>query len=71
MNTNTDQLVPSLDLYVNVHAGFVRQNTTLSQWCREQGVYRQDAHNALKGIWTSPKARPLIEWLVKASQSTW
>ena len=64
------QPTPSLDLYAEVRAGFVRKHTTLSQWCRANGVFRENARDALKGVWVGPKARQLIERLVQASQPT-
>ncbi len=61
---------PSPDLYAEIRAGFVLQRTTLNKWCIANGVGRQNARQALLGEWTGPKARQLIDTLIKASQPT-
>lgn len=66
MNSNT--LTPSPELYAEVRAGFVRQRSSLNKWCKANGARRQNARDALLGVWNGRKARLLIERLVTASQ---
>ncbi len=54
-------------LYANVKAGFVAQHTSLRRYCIEHGIYRQNARDALLGIWTGDKANEVCELLIKAS----
>ncbi|HHY0546861.1 hypothetical protein [Vibrio parahaemolyticus] len=55
------------DLYTKVKAGFLLQNSSLNQWCIENGVTRQMAAQVLKGGWSGPKNTKLREQLVQAS----
>lgn len=40
---------PSKGLLLKVRAGFVTQGTSLNAWCKEQGVVRRTAEQALTG----------------------
>ncbi len=51
-----------------VKAGFVSQGTSLHAWCKSNGVAPQNAHKALKGDWSGPKAAALVDAIVKASK---
>lgn len=66
---NTKTVSPSPALYAEVRAGFVRQHSSLNKWCKTNGARRQNARDALLGVWTGRKARLLIERLVNASQT--
>lgn len=58
---------PSPRLYAEVRAGFVRQGIALAIWCRQQNIYRQNARDALLGIWNGPKAEVLRQRLIEAA----
>lgn len=62
---NKDQL--TIPLYTRVKAGFLLQGTSLHRWCIESDISRQNAAQALKGIWNGPKAQALRAKIVKAS----
>jgi len=55
------------ELLQEVRAGFVRQGTTLSAWCKTHGVKRQNATTAILGGWGGPKAQQLIKQIVNAA----
>lgn len=50
-----------------VRAGFVIRGTSLTAWCRSNGVKQQNAHKALRGEWQGPKATEVVEAILKAS----
>lgn len=58
---------PSINLYISVRQGFVGQNTSLNRWCKENGISRQLAEAALKGMCNGPKGQALREKLVDES----
>lgn len=58
---------PSLDLHLQVRAGFVTQGSSLKRWCREQGITPSNARDALIGRWNGPKGQALRRKVVKAS----
>ncbi|MBC7953146.1 MAG: hypothetical protein H7Z12_15170 [Rhodospirillaceae bacterium] len=51
-----------------VMGGFVRQGTTLTEWCRDHGDSRVHARVALLGQRNGPKAQALRARLLAASQ---
>lgn len=55
------------ELFLEIKAGFVRQGTSFTQWCRENDVDRQNARVAILGGWRGPKASALIEKITKAA----
>ncbi len=57
----------SLDLCRAVRARFVAQGTTLNAWCQVNGVARQTAENALKGLRNSERSRELARRIIAAS----
>lgn len=59
---------PSPDLYATVRAGFVRQGTTLNQWCIAHGLKRQSARKVLLGQWKGPTATLVMTALLEASR---
>lgn len=59
---------PSPTLYAHVRAGFVRQGTTLNQWCIANGIHRQSARAVLLGTWKGPTATQVMAALLEASQ---
>lgn len=60
---------PGEELLAHVKAGFVSQGTTLTRWCMESGLKRQNVRLCLLGGWNGPKARALRERVVSASSS--
>ncbi|EJE8547009.1 hypothetical protein M5238_001706 [Vibrio vulnificus] len=56
-----------IDLYTRVKAGFLLQGTSLNRWCVENGIHRQNAAQALKGLWNGEKSNLLKERIIVAS----
>lgn len=54
-------------LYASVRAGFISQHTSLNKWCKAHGIHRQNARDALLGIWTGESADILCARLIEAS----
>lgn len=50
-----------------VRAGFTALGTSLHAWCKANGIAPQNAHKALTGDWTGPKASALIKRMKDAS----
>ena len=61
------EFTPGPDLLNAVKAGFVRQGSSYTQWCSANDVERTGARSALLGGWRGPKARKLVQRLIKAS----
>lgn len=59
---------PSQDLLLRVRAGFLIQGISFSAWCREHGILRSSATQALTGSWNGPKARALRARIVHAAE---
>jgi lambda repressor-like predicted transcriptional regulator len=55
-------------LIQEVRAGFVLQGTSLTEFCREQGLDRRHVHSALSGRWKGPKANALAQKVFAASR---
>jgi hypothetical protein len=64
---NINGFAPGPDLYQHVRAGFVRQGTTLTRWCRDREMNPTNARAALAGAWNGPKGKALREELIEAS----
>ncbi|CAM4039704.1 hypothetical protein VIVU109783_19655 [Vibrio vulnificus] len=69
MKSNLGKL-NSVDLYTRVKAGFLLQGTSLNRWCVENGIHRQNAAQALKGLWKGEKSNLLKEKIISASGIT-
>ncbi|MGL1088159.1 hypothetical protein [Vibrio vulnificus] len=69
MKSNLGKL-NSVDLYTRVKAGFLLQGTSLNRWCVENGIHRQNAAQALKGLWKGEKSNLLKERIILASGIT-
>lgn len=54
-------------LYASVKAGFVAQHTSLNAWCKKHGIHRQNAREALLGIWSGKSGKELRARLIEAS----
>jgi hypothetical protein len=61
---NVNQVSPGRDLYNLVRAGFVSQGSSLSAWCKNQGISRANAVHCLVGSWNGPKGQALRKQLV-------
>lgn len=55
------------DRHRMVRAGFILKGTSLAAWCRENGVKHQNAHKAIIGTWTGPKAKSLLTRIMIAA----
>lgn len=64
---NINEIKPSPDLYLQVRIGFVGQNSSLNKWCTDNGITRQNAVAALKGMFNGPKGIALRERVVIAA----
>lgn len=53
-----------------VRAAFVLNGTSLAAWCRENGVVRRTAEQAINGSNRSDNARLLAERIHRAAQGT-
>lgn len=62
MNINEIEAGP--ELVRQVRAGFILQKTTLTEWCRDKGVKRQNAMSCLVGLWDGPKGKQLRSQIV-------
>lgn len=51
----------------DVRAGFVQQGTSLSAWCRANGLTRQNVCSALQGERRGPKAEEVVRRAVAAA----
>jgi hypothetical protein len=54
-------------LYASVRAGFIAKHTSLNKWCKENGIHRQNARDALLGIWAGDAGLAVRERLIEAS----
>lgn len=54
-------------LYASVKASFVSKESSLHKWCLAKGVKRQNARDALLGIWKGQKGKELRDLLIKES----
>jgi len=67
--SNREQKAPGEHLLAAVRAGFVQQGTSLSAWCEQNGVARQNVRTALLGGWNGPRAQELRTQIVLASKA--
>lgn len=58
---------PGRDLLAQVRAGFVAKHTTLTEWCRKEGINTSAARQALYGTWDGPKGRAMRAKIVRAA----
>ena len=54
-------------LYASVRAGFISQHTSLNKWCKTHGIHRQNARDALLGIWAGDTGLALRSKLIAES----
>lgn len=67
---NRDGQSPGERLLATVRAGFVQQGTSLTAWCDQNGLTRQNVRTALLGGWNGPKAQQLRSQIVEASKGS-
>ncbi|CAM5385833.1 hypothetical protein [Rhodanobacter lindaniclasticus] len=60
--------VPGLNLLLEVKAGFVRQNTCMTRWARENNTHVSNVRNALLGSWDGPRGRAMRKRVIKAAR---
>ncbi len=53
------------DRYLKVRIAFMSKGSSLHAWCRGAGVPMPNARAALLGEWNGPKARALVERIVR------
>lgn len=64
---NVNQLTPSRTLYNHVRGGFVSKGSSLTAWCKAQGVNYQNATQCLTGSWEGPKSQALRAKMINDS----
>ena len=64
---NVNNHTPSRDLYNQVRAGFIGQGSSLTKWCRNNGIKPQNAIHCLMGTWDGPKGKALRAELISES----
>ncbi|MDE1236195.1 MULTISPECIES: hypothetical protein [Vibrio] len=57
----------SVEQFNILKSGFVKQGTSFSQWCQENGFNRANTKSAILGSWNGPKACELRTKVAKAS----
>lgn len=62
-----NELKPGLDLLLQVKAGFVRQNSSMSRWARDNDTHVSNVRNALLGSWDGPRGRAMRSRVAKAA----
>jgi hypothetical protein len=63
-----DSPTPSRDLLLKVRASMVVKGTSFNAWCKEQGIVRRTAEQALTGDNQSENARFLVHRIVAEAQ---
>jgi len=58
---------PGQELIQEVRAGFIKQGTSLSAYCRENGIEGKTVHRLLSGKWDGKKARAIRQQLIEAA----
>lgn len=58
---------PGNDLHREIRAGFVRQGTTLTRWCKENDLRLSNVRDAIMGGWDGPKGRAIRAKVAKAA----
>lgn len=56
---NNDSFKSGQELYLAVRTGFVGQGSSLTAWCRENGINPTSARSVLIGTWNGPKGMAL------------
>lgn len=64
---NVNNQIPGRELYNQVRGGFVAKGSSLSKWCRSNGIKPQNAIHCLMGTWDGPKGQALRLELINES----
>lgn len=64
---NVNKIIPSRDLYNQVRAAFILDNSSLGSWCKDNQVKPQNVMACLVGTWNGPKGKELRSRLIAAS----
>lgn len=54
--------------YLDVKLDFLRQGSSLHQFCNEHGINRRHVYRVFKGTWTGEKATALKNKVLEASR---
>lgn len=54
--------------YLNIKLGFLRQGSSLHQFCTEHGINRRHVYRVFKGTWTGEKATALKNKVSEAAR---
>lgn len=54
-------------LIKRIRAGFLVQDTTLTDWCRAQGIHTSAVRQAIYGTWAGPKGRAIKAKVLRAA----
>lgn len=65
---HTAPVTPGPEMLNWARAGFIRQGTTFTEWCRDNGLDRVCARVALLGQRNGPKAKALRATVLAAAQ---
>lgn len=65
MNIKNKPTMTNKQLYASVKASFVAKHTSLHKWCLARNIHRQNARDALLGVWNGEKANELCALLIK------
>lgn len=58
---------PGPELNREIRAGFVRQGTTLTRWCKDNDLRIGNVRDAIFGSWDGPKGQALRAKVAKAA----
>lgn len=59
---------PGPELNLEIRVGFIRQGTTLTRWCKDNGLRISNVRDAILGSWDGPKGKAIRAQVAKASR---
>jgi hypothetical protein len=68
MTTKKKATSAGIKTAARVSLNFQLKNTTLAEYCRENGIDKAQASRALRGVDTTPRAKELKKLLIEASK---
>jgi hypothetical protein len=54
-------------LMKRIRAGFIVQDTSLTDWCRKEGIHPSAVRQAIYGTWAGPKGRAVRAKVLRAA----
>jgi hypothetical protein len=66
--TEKPDLVKLKDEFLDIKIGFLRRGSTVTKFCRSNGLNRRHVFMAFNGLWNGEKAQALRERIAKASR---